>query len=86
MNRAYNSLKLCEQSLKPLISNYSTHFIWFSDWGFKLNTSFAFLIATERNWVFATNLNVLIPISLQPDGLNLKLKLFDLTEFIVWNI
>ena len=41
------------------------------------------------NWVFATNSNLLIPISLQPDVVNLwyfKLRLFDLTEFIVWNI
>ena len=36
--------------------------------------------------VFATKLNGLIPISLQPDGLNLryfKFKIFDLTEFII---
>jgi len=36
--------------------------------------------------VFTTKLNVLIPIFLHPDGLNLgdfKLRLFDLTEFIV---
>ena len=35
-----------------------------------------------------SNLNFLIPIYLQPDGVNLwcfKLRLFDLTEFIVWN-
>ena len=43
----------------------------------------------ERSWVFATNSNFLIPISVQPDDENLrhfKLRLFDLTEFIVWNI
>ena len=43
----------------------------------------------ERNWVFATNSNFLIPISLQSDGVNLyyfKLRLSDITEFIVWNI
>ena len=43
----------------------------------------------ERNWVFASDLNVLLPSSLQPDGVNLcyfKLKILDLTEFIVWNI
>ena len=37
----------------------------------------------ERNWVLATNSNFLIPISLQPDGVNLwyfKLGLFDLPE------
>ena len=33
------------------------------------------------DWVFATDLNVLIPISLQPDGVNHRL--FGLTEFIV---
>ena len=46
-------------------------------------------IKLQRNWVFATNLNFLTPISLQPDGVNLwyfKLRLFDLTELIVWNI
>ena len=44
---------------------------------------------TERNWVFVTNSNCLIPISLQSDYVNLwyfKLRLFGLTEFIVWNI
>ena len=43
----------------------------------------------KRNWVFATNSNFLIPISLQPDGVGLwyfKLTLFDLKEIIVWNI
>ena len=76
----------------------------------------------ERNWVFATNSDILIPISLEPndvdlwyckdigirqfafvaktqflsnskslkpDGINFwyfKLRLFDLTKFIVWNI
>ena len=43
----------------------------------------------KRKWVFVTNLNCLIPISLQSDDVNLwyfKLRLFGLTEFIVWNI
>jgi len=43
----------------------------------------------QRNWVFATNSNLLIPISLQPDGANLwyfKLRLFYLKVLIVWNI
>ena len=43
----------------------------------------------QRNWVFATNFNFLIPIFFKPNGVNLwyfKLRLFDLTEFIVWNI
>ena len=38
----------------------------------------------EKNWVFATSSNVLIPISLQPDLVNLwyfKLSLFSLKEF-----
>ena len=38
---------------------------------------------------FVTNSNCLIPISLQSDYVNLwycKLRLFGLTEFIVWNI
>ena len=30
-----------------------------------------YCISDQRNWVFATNLNVLIPISLQPDDVNL---------------
>ena len=40
-------------------------------------------------WTLVTNLNFLIPISLHHDGVNLwyfKLRPFDLTEFIVWNI
>ena len=43
----------------------------------------------ERNWVFATNLNLRNFISLQPDDVNLwhfKPRLFDLAEFIAWNI
>ena len=46
-------------------------------------------LVVERNWVFATNLNFLTPISLQPDGVLLwyfKLRLFDLPELIGWNI
>ena len=38
----------------------------------------------QRNWVFATYLNFLIPLSLQPDGVNIcckKIKLSYLTEF-----
>ena len=38
---------------------------------------------------FCPKLNVLIPIYLQPDGVHLwyfKLRLFDPTELIVWNI
>ena len=43
----------------------------------------------QRNWVFVTNSNCLIPISLQSDDVNIwyfKLRFFILTEFIVWNI
>ena len=43
----------------------------------------------QKNWVFATNSNALIPISLQHDGVNLwylKLRFFDQTKFVVWNI
>ena len=43
----------------------------------------------QRNGVFATNSNFLIPISLQPNGVHrwyFKLRLFDVTKFIVWNI
>ena len=43
----------------------------------------------QRNWVFGTNWNFLIPISLEPGRVNnryFKLRLFYLTEIIVWNI
>ena len=43
----------------------------------------------QRSWVFATISVFVKPISLQPYDENLwyfKLTLFDLTEFIVWNI
>ena len=43
----------------------------------------------QRDWVFAPNSNFLISISFQPDVINLwylKLRLIDLTDFIVWNI
>ena len=41
------------------------------------------------NWDFDANSNFRIPISLQPDSVNLlysKLRLFGLIEVIVWNI
>ena len=40
----------------------------------------------QRNWVFATTSNFVIPISYQPDGVYLryfKLRLFESTEFII---
>ena len=43
----------------------------------------------KRNWVFVTNSDFLIPIFFPRDGVNLwylKLRFFQLTEFIVWNI
>ena len=43
----------------------------------------------ERNWVSATNSNFHTLTSLQPDVTKrwyFKVRLFDLTEFIVWNI
>ena len=43
----------------------------------------------ERNWGFATNSIFIIPLSLQPGGVNLlyfKLRLFDPTDLIIWNI
>ena len=55
-------------------------------WNLNVKTGTA---TQEKNWVFATILNFLIPISLQPGGENLwyfKLRLFDLTESKVWNI
>jgi len=47
------------------------------------------MLKIKRNWVFATKSNFRIPISLQPDDENLsyvKVRLFNLTEFMVWNI
>ena len=32
---------------------------------------FVFLMDEQRHWFFTTNFNILIPISLQPDGVNL---------------
>ena len=46
-------------------------------------------IEIQRNSVFDTNSNFLIPISIQPNGVNLwyfKLRLFDLTDFIVLDV
>ena len=43
----------------------------------------------QRNWVLDTNSIFVIPISIQPNGVNLwyfKLRLFELTDFIVWNL
>ena len=48
-----------------------------------------FIERVQRNWVFATNLNFLIPISLQFDKVHIwyfKLILFNIKAFIVWNI
>ena len=55
----------------------------------KVNFMYEEKMESKRNWVFATNSNSIIPISLQPDGVDLwyfKLKLFGLKWFIVWNI
>ena len=45
-------------------------------------------VNTERNWLFSTNSDFQIPISLEPNVVNLwyfKLIFFDLTKVIVWN-
>ena len=45
-------------------------------------------IKCQRNWLFATNSDFLIPISFEPNAVNLwyfKLIFFDLTKVIVWN-
>ena len=55
----------------------------------KVNFMYEEKMESKRNWVFATNSNSIIPISLQPDGVDLwyfKLKLFGLKWFIDWNI
>ena len=52
-------------------------------------SKFKFLQVKQRNWVFDTILYFLITIFLQLKSLNLrffKLRLFNLTEIIVWNI
>ena len=64
-----------------LLASYS----WPNSWILGV-TEFVFL---KRNWVFATNLIFMKPISQQPDHAYLsyfKLTLFDPPEFIVWNI
>ena len=46
-------------------------------------------ISAKRNWVFATNSEFITPISLELNVANLwyfRLTLFDLIEFIAWNI
>ena len=43
----------------------------------------------KKNWGFDTNSDLLIPISLQPNGVNFwyfKLRLFGIAEHRVWNI
>jgi len=58
-----------------------TFFMWTS-----FDTEKSFSQMTQRNWVIATKLDFLIPISSHHDGVNLwyyKLYYFDLTEFRV---
>ena len=53
------------------------------------NEGIELLPQIQRNWVFATNSEFIMPISLEPNVVNLwylKLILFDLTDSIVWNI
>ena len=44
------------------------------------------ILTLKKSCVFATNLNFLIPISLQPDGVPIWYRLIDLKWLIVWNI
>ena len=47
------------------------------------------LVLNKRNWVFVTNSKFQISISLKPIDVNFwyfKLRLFDMTEFIIGNI
>ena len=59
-------------------------------WMWSLNGLFNDLTKKKKKeLVFATSSNFLISISLESDGVNLwyfKLRLIDLTEFIVWNL
>ena len=55
-------------------------------WKYQDPATLFIILDKEINWVFETNSDFLIHISLQPDGINLlyfKLRLFDLTDFIV---
>ena len=55
---------------------------------FFLSLSFCTFV-NKSIWVFATNSNFLIPISLQSDVVNLRcfiLRIFDITDFIVWHV
>ena len=82
------TLKVFDLQKVPWKRTKKTAFIWFVYSSFISYLKFR-KHYFQRNWVFATNLNVLILISMQPYGVNLcyfKLILFYLTEFIVWNI
>ena len=55
----------------------------------KFNQSQSGIRSRERNWVFVTSSIFLKLISLQPASVNLwyfKLRFFEITKFIVWNI
>ena len=62
--------------------NFHKYWEWPSLMGFNDKNYDDKLITIQRNWVFATNSNFQIPISLQPNGLNLFISNY-LTQFIV---
>ena len=69
--------------------NVGLSFFALKDWVLSTDR-YIWLVQIQRNWVFATNSNFLILISLGPKKSihfwYFKLKNFDLTEYKVWNI
>ena len=101
----YYKIRVCDKSSVPSPLHAKINFLNFKDmlittcfqiylfplWYFSSSrhTCTISWSSWQRNSVFATNSNFLIPISLQPDVVNLwyfKLCMFDLTEFIFWHI
>ena len=77
--------KKCQTILPRRLASYNWHINIYSN----IYTWSKSFIIKYTCWVFVTNSHLLIPISLQPDGVNhwyFKLSLFDLREFVVWNM
>ena len=69
--------------------NVGLSFFALKDWVLSTDR-YRWLVQIQRNWVFVTNSNFLILISLEPKKSihfwYFKLKNFNLTEYKVWNI
>ena len=69
--------------------NVGLSFFALKDWVLSTDR-YRWLVQIQRNWVFVTNSNFLILISLEPKKSihfwYFKLKNFDLTEYTGWNI